>query len=158
MNADQEYIWNGVLTMYEGFIEKNRPKIDKFINDKHENAENNEDENRCEKLFLGWISNSWVRDYSPEVSKQHKCIIKDSMQHMVRSWDERNEQVHAEKSRKENLKKRFAEHDENREKFEPFVGEFVDDVLKNADDSNADMLRIKLEILIDKIKRRKKET
>jgi len=33
MNADQEYIWNGVLTMYEGFIEKNRPKIDKFINE-----------------------------------------------------------------------------------------------------------------------------
>ena len=32
MNKDQEYMWNGVLTMYEGFIEKNRPKIDKFIN------------------------------------------------------------------------------------------------------------------------------
>ena len=33
MNADKEYIWNGVLTMYEGFIEKDRPKIDKFINE-----------------------------------------------------------------------------------------------------------------------------
>jgi hypothetical protein len=31
MNDDQRYIWNGVLTMYEGFIEKNRPKIDQFI-------------------------------------------------------------------------------------------------------------------------------
>ena len=33
MNKDQEYMWNGVLTMYEGFIEKNRPKIDKIINE-----------------------------------------------------------------------------------------------------------------------------
>ena len=33
MNADQEYMWNGVLTMYEGFIEKNRPKIDQFIHE-----------------------------------------------------------------------------------------------------------------------------
>lgn len=33
MNKDQEYIWNGVLTMYQGFIEKNRPKIDQFINE-----------------------------------------------------------------------------------------------------------------------------
>ncbi len=33
MNDDQRYIWNGVLTMYEGFIEKNRPKIDQFIHE-----------------------------------------------------------------------------------------------------------------------------
>lgn len=33
MNADKDYIWNGVLTMYEGFTEKNRPKIDQFINE-----------------------------------------------------------------------------------------------------------------------------
>jgi len=33
MDADQKYIWNGVLTMYEGFIEKDRPKIDQFINE-----------------------------------------------------------------------------------------------------------------------------
>jgi ketosteroid isomerase-like protein len=33
MNDDQKYIWNGVLTMYEGFIEKDRPKIDQFINE-----------------------------------------------------------------------------------------------------------------------------
>ena len=33
MNKDQEYIWNGVLTMYQGFIEKNRPKIDQFIHE-----------------------------------------------------------------------------------------------------------------------------
>ena len=30
---DKDYIWNGVLTMYEGFIEKDRPKIDQFINE-----------------------------------------------------------------------------------------------------------------------------
>ena len=33
MDADQKYIWNGVLTMYEGFIEKDRPKIDQFIHE-----------------------------------------------------------------------------------------------------------------------------
>ena len=33
MQADKDYIWNGVLTMYEGFIEKDRPKIDQFINE-----------------------------------------------------------------------------------------------------------------------------
>ncbi|CAB4817860.1 MAG: DUF4440 domain-containing protein [Actinobacteria bacterium] len=33
MDADKDYIWNGVLTMYEGFTEKNRPKIDKFIHE-----------------------------------------------------------------------------------------------------------------------------
>ena len=33
MNVDQEYMWNGVLTMYQGFIEKDRPKIDKFIHE-----------------------------------------------------------------------------------------------------------------------------
>ena len=33
MDADKDYIWNGVLTMYEGFIEKNRPKIDVYINE-----------------------------------------------------------------------------------------------------------------------------
>lgn len=29
----KDYIWNGVLTMYQGFIEKDRPKIDVFINE-----------------------------------------------------------------------------------------------------------------------------
>ena len=82
-------------------------RIDKFTNDKHENAENNEDENGCEKLFLGWISNSWIRDDSPEASKWYKCIIKECMQHMVSSWDERNEQIHTEKKHKRELKKKI---------------------------------------------------
>jgi len=33
MKEDEEYIWNGVLTMYEGFMESDRPKIDQFINE-----------------------------------------------------------------------------------------------------------------------------
>ena len=33
MKEVQDYIWNSVLSMYEGFIEKDRPKIDQFINE-----------------------------------------------------------------------------------------------------------------------------
>lgn len=33
MKEDEDYIWNGVLTMYEGFMEGDRPKIDQFINE-----------------------------------------------------------------------------------------------------------------------------
>ena len=46
---------------------------------------------------------------------------------------------------------------ENREKFEPFVGEFVDDARKDIGNSTAEKLRIKLEIFREKIKRRKND-
>ena len=76
---------------------------------------------------------------------------------MVSSWEERNDCVHEEKKRKEALVKRFTEHSDNREKFDCFVGEFVDRVLKNADKNNANRLGVEFEILIDKIRRRKNE-
>jgi hypothetical protein len=33
MKEVQDFIWNGILSMYEGFMEKDRPKIDQFINE-----------------------------------------------------------------------------------------------------------------------------
>ena len=74
---------------------------------------------------------------------------------MVSSWEERNDCVHEEKKRKEALVKRFTECCENREKFDCFVRDFVDNVLENANKSNADALNIDFEILVDNIKRRK---
>ena len=69
--------------------------IEKFINKKNFENENNEEDDSCAKLLLGWISTLWMNDNSPEASKWCKC-----MQHMVDSWDERNEQAYNEKSNK----------------------------------------------------------
>jgi len=33
MQEDKDYIWQGVRTMYDGFLEKDRTKIDQFINE-----------------------------------------------------------------------------------------------------------------------------
>ena len=79
------------------------------------------------------------------------------MQHVVSSWEERNKRIHEEKKRKEALVKRFTEHSDNREKFDCFVGEFVDRVLKSADKNDANGLGVEFEIFIDKTRRRKNE-
>ena len=76
---------------------------------------------------------------------------------MVSRWEERNKCIHEEKKRKEALVKRFTEYSDNREKFDCFVGELVDRVLKNTDKNNANGLGVEFEILIDKIRRRKNE-
>ena len=71
-------------------------------NNKKKNNDDTEIDNECGKLFLGWISDSWIAEDTIEACKWHKHVIKEHMQHMASSWEERNKQVHDEKRQKEN--------------------------------------------------------
>ena len=52
-------------------------------------------------------------------------------------------------------RKRFMEHKKNSSKFEPSANEFADEVIKDAEKSTSEQLKIKMEILREKIRMEK---
>lgn len=126
-------------------------KTHKLINKK---SESDADEIEFSRLFLGWISSSWIKEENMEASKWCKRATKENVQHMVSSWEERNEKVHGNKKHKEHLIKRLIELEQNKEMLETDARDFVEKVLKSADRCSFEMLSMDYQILLSKAKKK----
>ena len=120
--------------------------------------DNNKDDEIAgiDKIFLGWISKSWIESNEKSAIKWYNCVVTHCMQHMVESWDERNLQVHSEEGCKANLKQRVLEHFHNREKHDSETNEFVEETMEKMDEMTKDQLCVKIEILRRKVRKAKK--
>ena len=53
----------------------------------------------CDKIFLGWMSKSWIEKDTTEAREWHKRVTKESAQFAVDSWEERNLELNSEKNK-----------------------------------------------------------
>ena len=95
-------------------------------------------------------------DYK-NATKWCNYVVKQCMQHMIESWDERNLQVRTEASCKANLKQRVLEFFHNRKECDHEINEFVEDARDKMEEMTKDQLCVKIDFLRDKVKKGEKD-
>ena len=115
----------------------------------------NEQDAEHKMIFLGWIERSWLKSDGKSSKTWFKHVIKECLQFMVDSWDERNLHVNEDSAKVKNLKKRFKEHNENREKLGQSSLELLDKILETMDKCSKEQLETKMEIFRREMKKEK---
>ena len=133
-------------------------KLDRFLMPKNSQKQEDEDNLKFEHVFLGWISNEWIPQNTKKASKWHKIVVKNCMQHMVESWEKRNDEVHSDGLKKELLMERAKELRKDASKCSDATNELANEAINKMSTMKCKQASVRLEVIRDLIKKDKKKS
>ena len=132
-------------------------ELEQFLNHSDKNNEEIKNKLGCDKIFLGWMSKKWIPSTNKNANKWYSVVIKSCVQHMIESWEERNEEIHSEEKRKENLIQRTEEIRMKKDCSKQFE-DLLNETKKEKEKMTCRQLAIRLERIREEAKKEKKRS